>query len=131
MLWDLGKTQRRTARPPLSRLAASETRLRQNNYGVPYGPLAGGVRRLIDEFLTNSHRCRATAVEVDGLYYAQRLHDERAFLETRPDAVAGLSAAYRDEEQVSLGRRACQGGMIPTAAEMGLTAVEGTAPIGD
>src|SRR5919112_4454251 len=109
--------ERRTSCPPLAGLTASDARLRQNYYGVPDGPLACGVRRLIDEFLTDSHGRRATAVEVNGLYGAQRLHDECALLEGRSDAVAWLSAVYRDEEKVPLGRRACQGAWVAPDAE--------------
>jgi hypothetical protein len=35
---------------------------------------------------------------------AQRLHDARALLEARSDAVAGLSAVYNHEEKVPLWR---------------------------
>jgi hypothetical protein len=83
--------------PQGARMLMADKLLRQQDHRVTDRPLAGGIRRPVDELFANCKRRGAAAVEVDGFLGAQSLHDERAFLEARPDAVAGLSAIYRHE----------------------------------
>src|SRR5829696_269607 len=75
--------------PQGARMLMADKLLRQQDHRVADRPLAGRVGGAVDELFANCKRRGAAAVEVDGFLGAQSLHDERAFLEARPDAVAG------------------------------------------